>query len=191
MIGDTAKKMKRLGESSQQISKVVSLIEKIALQTNLLSINAGIEAARAGQEGQGFSVVAEEIGELAIKSAAATSEIEEIVSTIQTETGQVIEAMEKSIFKVVEGTHLVEDTKQSLNQILEVSQQIDHLVKSISEATVSQIQTSEEVSKLMQEVVQVSHLTSESSGKISRSLQRTATIAQELQASVGAFKVEG
>lgn len=190
MIGDTAKKMKRLGESSQQISKVVSLIEKIALQTNLLSINAGIEAARAGQEGQGFSVVAEEIGELAAKSGLATGEIETIVNTIQMETVQVIEAMEQSTAKVVEGTRLVEDAKQSLNQILNVSQQIDQLVKSISEATVSQTRTAEVVTSLIQEVVQASQQTSTASNKVSGSLQHTVEIAQELEASVGTFKVE-
>ncbi len=190
MLGDTAKKMKRLGESSQQISKVVGMIEKIALQTNLLSINAGIEAARAGQDGQGFSVVAEEIGELAAKSGLATGEIEMIVNSIQMETAQVIEAMEQSTAKVVEGTRLVGDAKQSLNQMLQVSQQIDQLVNSISEATVSQTQTSQTVTSLIKQVVQVSRQTSDSSSKVSKSLQRTVEVAQELQASVGTFIVE-
>jgi len=190
MVAETAKKVKRLGESSQQISKVVSLINKIALQTNLLAINAGIEAARAGEEGQGFAVVAEEVGELAEKSAAATKEIEQIVESIQLETAQVVEAMEQSTTQVVEGTHLVEQTKQSLGQILDVSRQIDLLVQSISEATVSQIQTSEEVSSLMHEIANASTRTSDSSSKVSFSLKRTAEIARELQDSVGTFNVD-
>jgi methyl-accepting chemotaxis protein len=188
-VSQTAKKVKRLGESSQQISKVVSLINQIALQTNLLAINAGIEAARAGEEGQGFAVVAEEVGELAARSAAATKEIEKIVENIQQETSEVVEAMELGTTQVVEGTHLVEDAKQSLSQILEVSRQIDALVQSISNATVSQAETSQTVTELMKEIALISERTSNSTRQVSGSLKETVGIAQELQASVGTFKV--
>jgi len=188
-VSGTAKKVKRLGESSQQISKVVSLINQIALQTNLLAINAGIEAARAGEEGQGFAVVAEEVGELAARSAAATKEIEKIVENIQQETSEVVEAMELGTAQVVEGTHLVEDAKQSLSQILDVSRQIDALVQSISTATVSQVETSQAVTELMKEIALVSERTSNSTRQVSGSLQETVGIAQELQASVGTFNV--
>lgn len=189
-VGETTKKVKRLGESSQQISKVVSLINQIAMQTNLLAINAGIEAARAGEEGQGFAVVAEEVGELAARSAAATQEIEKIVENIQRETSQVVEAMEQSTVQVVEGTHLVDDAKQSLHQILNVSHQIDELVQSISDATVSQVETSESVSRLMKQIAQVSERTSDSSRQVSSSLRKTVAVAQELQESVETFKVD-
>jgi methyl-accepting chemotaxis protein len=188
-VAETAKKVKRLGESSQQISKVVSLINQIALQTNLLAINAGIEAARAGEEGQGFAVVAEEVGELAARSAAATKEIEQIVDNIQQETAEVVEAMELGTTQVVEGTHLVEEAKQSLNQILEVSRQIDGLVQLISSATVSQAETSSAVTELMKEIAKVSERTSNSTRLVSSSLQETVGIAAQLQASVGTFKV--
>ncbi|HEY9641282.1 MAG TPA: GAF domain-containing protein [Coleofasciculaceae cyanobacterium] len=188
-VGETAKKVKRLGESSQQISRVVSLINQIAMQTNLLAINAGIEAARAGEEGQGFAVVAEEVGELAARSAAATQEIEKIVDTIQRETSQVVEAMEQSTAQVVEGTHLVEDAKLSLNQILDVSRQIDVLVQSISDATVSQVATSGVVSELMKQIAQISEQTSQSSRQVSLALRQTVEVAQELQDSVGEFEV--
>ncbi len=190
-VAETAKKVKRLGESSQQISKVVSLINQIALQTNLLAINAGIEAARAGEEGQGFAVVAEEVGELAARSAAATKEIEKIVENIQQGTSEVVEAMELGTTQVVEGTHLVEDAKQSLSKILEVSRQIDSLVQSISSATVSQVETSQAVTELMKEIAKVSERTSNSTRQVSGSLKETVGIAQELQASVGTFKVGG
>ena len=189
-VSQTAKKVKRLGESTQQISKVVSLINQIALQTNLLAINAGIEAARAGEEGQGFAVVAEEVGELAARSAAATRDIEQIVENIQKETSLVVEAMELGTTQVVEGTHLVEDAKLSLNKILEVSRQIDGLVQSISSETVSQAQTSQAVTDLMKEIAQVSIRTSNSTLNVSTSLKETVGIAQELQASVGTFIVE-
>lgn len=190
IIGETSKKVKRLGESSQQISKVVSLINQIAMQTNLLAINAGIEAARAGEEGQGFAVVAEEVGELAARSADATQEIERIVETIQRETVEVVEAMEKSTTEVVAGTQLVEDAKQSLGRILEVSRQIDELVQSVSEATVSQVEVSTTVTQLMQDIAHVSERTSESSRQISGSLQQTVEVARALQSSVGTFKTE-
>ncbi|NER80954.1 MAG: GAF domain-containing protein, partial [Leptolyngbya sp. SIO1D8] len=190
IIGETSKKVKRLGESSQQISKVVSLINQIAMQTNLLAINAGIEAARAGEEGQGFAVVAEEVGELAARSADATKEIERIVETIQQETAEVVEAMEQSTTEVVAGTHLVEDAKQNLSRILEISQQIDQLAQSVSEATVSQVEVSETVTHLMQNIAQISERTSDSSRQISGSLRETVEVAKALQASVGTFKTD-
>ncbi|MCV3212150.1 methyl-accepting chemotaxis protein [Plectonema radiosum NIES-515] len=189
-IGETAKKVKRLGESTQQISRVVSLINQIAMQTNLLAINAGIEAARAGEEGQGFAVVAEEVGELAARSAAATKEIEQIVENIQRETSEVVQAMEVGTAQVVEGTRIVEDAKSSLSQILDVSRQIDSLVQSISTATTSQVETSQTVSQLMREIAKVSERTSYSSRQVSESLQQTAVISQELQETVETFKVD-
>lgn len=188
-IGETAKKVKRLGESSQQISKVVSLINQIAMQTNLLAINAGIEAARADEGSQGFAVVAEEVGELAARSAAATREIEQIVATIQRETSEVVEAMEQGTSQVVEGTRLVDNAKQSLEQILSVSRRIDDLVQSISDATVTQVQTSDAVTQLMQEIVEAAGRTSAASLDVSRSLRETVGVAKELQESVGTFKV--
>lgn len=188
-IAETAKKVKRLGESSQQISKVVGLIEQIAMQTNLLAINASIEAARAGEEGRGFAVVAEEVGELANQSAAASREIEEIVENIQQETAEVVEAMEIGTTQVVEGTRLVEETKNSLFEILLVSQKIDEIVQHISSTTVSQTKTSESVKRLMQEIASISQNTSTSSVRVSSALQETVAITQNLQSSMDAFKV--
>ena len=189
-VGETAKKVKRLGESSQQISKVISLINQIALQTNLLAINASIEAARAGEEGRGFAVVAEEVGQLAAQSAEATKEIEHIVENIQLETSDVVEAMEKGTAQVVQGTRLVSQAKQSFGEIVKVSREIDELLQSISGATVSQTKNSEMVTSLMKNIAKVSEQTSNSSHNISGSLQETVEIAQKLQASVETFKVE-
>lgn len=188
-VGETAKKVKRLGESTQEINRVVALINQISMQTNLLAINAGIEASRAGGESQGFAVVAEEVGELAARSANATKEIEKIVENIQRETGELAQAMELGTATVVEGTKIVEDAKYSLAQILTVSEQIDSLVKSISGATISQAQTSQSVSQLMKQIAGVSELTSTSSRKVSKSLQETVEISQELQEIVETFKV--
>ncbi|MBD2126945.1 GAF domain-containing protein [Microcoleus sp. ZQ-A2] len=189
-VGETSKKVKRLGQSSQEISKAVYLIQQIAQATNMLALNAGIQTARENEDVQSFTAVAEEISELAERSTAATQEIEYIVETIQRETNEVVEAMELGTSQVVEGTYLVEETKDSLGQILEVSHQIDELVQSISSATVSQAQTSLAVTNLMQKIARVSEQTSESSHQISRSLQQTVAVAQELQSSVGVFKVD-
>ncbi|QLE57681.1 methyl-accepting chemotaxis protein [Nostoc sp. TCL26-01] len=188
-VGETTKKVKRLGESSQQISRVVAIINQIATQTNLLAINAGIEAARAGEEGQGFAVVAEEIGELAARSATATQEIEQIVENIQRETSEVVKAMEVGTTQVVEGTRIVEEAKQSLSQILDVSRQIDTLIQSISTATTSQVDTSQTVSKLMQDIASVSKRSSDSSRLVAQSLKQTVEISHQLQETVETFKV--
>lgn len=190
IIGDTAKKVKRLGECSQEISRVLALIEKIALQTNLLAVNAGIEAARAGEEGHGFGVVAAEIGQLALQSANASREIEGIVGMIQMGTSEVVEAMEQSTSQVVQGTRLVKNAKSSLEEIILVSHQIAELVQSISEATVSQTQTSQSAMHLMKQIAEVSEQTSTASRRVSDSLQKTTKIAKALQTSVAAFTVE-
>ncbi len=189
-VGHTAKKVKRLGESSQQITKAVLLINQIAQQTNLLAINAGIEAARAGEAGQGFAAVAEEVGELATRSASATEEIERIVETIQRETNDVVEAIEQSTSQVVEGTRRVEDAKLSLNQILAGSQRMDELARMISEATGSQVETSTTVSTLMAEIAQLSERTSASSRQVSEALKQTVSVAQDLQEQVSTFTVD-
>jgi twitching motility protein PilJ len=188
-VTETAKKIKRLGEASQQISKAVTLINQIAMQTNLLAVNASIEAARAGEEGQGFAVVAAEVGQLAAQSAVATKEIEQLVDAIQQETNAAIKAMKISTTQVEEGTQLAEKTKQSLGQIVEVSRQIDQLLQSISQATISQANTSQTVTELMEEIAEISDKTSNSSRNVSSALQETVQIAQELQESVGTFKV--
>lgn len=189
-IDRTADKVKSLGEASQDISRVISLINQIAMQTNLLSINASIEAARAGEEGKGFAVVAEEVGELATQSSEATKEVGSIIAKIQKEIYQVVEAMEIGLSQAEEGTRLVENTKDSLLQIVEVSYQIDHLVQSISKTTVSQAKTSQNVTQLMEQIAQVSEQTSQVSQSASNSLESTVAIAQKLQSSVGTFKVE-
>ena len=188
-VGETAKKMKRLGESSQKISQVVSLIEEIALKTNLLAINASVEASRAGEQGQGFTVVAEQVGALAEQSAAATKEIAQIVAAIQMETQEVTQAMELGTTQVVDTTRLVESTKQSLGLVLEKSQDINQLMRSISQATVSQADTSQTVTNLMQQIAQLSEASSASSKQVAQSILETAQVAQKLEFTVAKFKV--
>jgi methyl-accepting chemotaxis protein len=189
-VTETAQQVKRLGDSSKKISKAVTLINQISLQTNVLAVNASIEAARAGEEGQGFAVVAEEVAALAAQSANATKEIEQIVRTIQLEISSVVKAMERGTTQVDKGTRQVEEAKESLQQIVQVSQQIDELLQSISVATVSQTETSEVVKLLMGQINQSSERTSDTSRQVSSALKETVAIAQQLQASVGTFKIE-
>lgn len=188
-VGETSKKMKRLGESSQKISQAVSLIEEIALKTNVLAINASVEAGRAGEYGEGFTIVAEQVGALAEQSAKATREITDIVSTIQLETQEVNQAMESGTAEVVETTRLIETTKQSLGAVLEKSQEINRLMGSISESTVSQANTSQDVANLIQKIAELSENTSKSSENVAKSIVETAQIAKNLESTVSQFKV--
>ncbi len=188
-VDETGKQVKRLGESSQKISRVVALINEIAMKINLLAIKTKIEATHAGEEAQGFLAIAQEVGILAAHSSTATTEIEGIVANIQLETNEVVKAMELGTTQVIEGTRLVQNTKQNLNQILDVCRQIDQLVHSISVATVSQVQTSTEVSALMEELAKISDMTSNSSRQTSTLLKQTMEISQQLQQRVRTFKV--
>lgn len=188
-VAETVKKMKRLGESSQKISQVVALIDEIALKTNLLAINASVEARRAGEQGQGFTSIAEQIGALAEQSAAATKEIDQIVSLIQSETTDVAKTMELSTTQVVDSTRLVETTKQSLGEILQKSEAINQLMQSISSATVIQVETSQAVNNLMEKVTQSSQERAISSYQVAQAIQTTAQVAKTLESKVSQFKV--
>lgn len=188
-VAETAKKVKRLGESSQKISAVVNLIGTFAAQTNLLALNASIEAARAGEEGRGFAVVANEVRALARQSAEATSEISQLVAGIQAETNEVVAAMEAGTEQVVVGTRLVDDTRQSLNKITETSAQINSLVGAIAQATVVQSLASESVTQTMTNAAAIADKTSSEASLVSASFEELRMLAQALQEDVGKFKV--
>lgn len=188
-VAETTRKVKRLAESSQEISKIVALISQIASRTNLLALNASIEAARAGESGRGFAIVADEVRQLADRAAKASKEIEQIVLQIQSETGNVMTAMEEGTQLVIEGTRRAEQAKNSLDEIIEVSRRIDELVRAISQATVQQTETSRSVAQVMQSVELTANETSKEAQKVAASLQQLVSIARELQTSVGRFRV--
>ncbi len=188
-VTETSKKVKQLGESSQQISKVVNLIGRFAAQTNLLALKASIEAARAGEEGRGFAVLADEVRALARQSAEATSEIESLVTKIQTETNEVVAAMEVGTEQVATSTKLVHETRQSLNKIADASAQISVLVEAIASAAVVQSHASESVTQTMSGVAAIASKNSSEANLVSVSFKELLVVAQELQASVGQFKV--
>jgi methyl-accepting chemotaxis protein len=188
-VAETAKKVKRLGEASQKISKVVNLIDGFTDQTNLLALNASIEAANAGEEGRGFAVVAEEVRNLAKQSADATAEITMLVEEIQTETNEVVAAMETGTEQVVTGTRLVEEARNSLTQIQRVSDRINELVKAIAQATVEQSQDSAIATQTINQIALVTEKTSTSVANVSDSFQQLLALAKDLETSVGQFKV--
>jgi methyl-accepting chemotaxis protein PixJ len=188
-VSETSKKVKQLGDSSQKISKVVSLIGRFAAQTNLLALKASIEAARAGDEGRGFAVLADEVRTLARQSAEATAEIENLVANIQKETNEVVAAMEAGKEQVVAGTKLVDETRQNLNRITTVSQQISGSVAAIAQAAAAQSQVSQVVTAAMTDVAASASQTSEEATVVSVSFQELLALAQELQTSASQFKV--
>lgn len=189
-VGETSKKIKRLGESAQKIAQSVSLIDEIALKTNLLAVNASVEASRAGELGQGFTAVAEQVGSLAEQSANATKTIAQIVADIQTETQEVVTAIETGTAQVVDSSTLVKLTQQQLEQVLTKSEQINRLMQNISDSTVNQTQASVAVTELIQKSAQSSQERSQASAQMAQAIQETAKVAQSLQASVEQFKVE-
>ncbi|MGB7377085.1 MAG: methyl-accepting chemotaxis protein, partial [Rivularia sp. (in: cyanobacteria)] len=188
-VSQTSKKIKRLSESSQKISKVVNLISNFATQTNVLALNAAIEATRAGEYGKGFAVVADEVRSLSRQSAAATIEIEKLVQEIQEETGEVAVAMETGIQQVVEGTNLVNETRQNLNDIVDATAEISELLQRITDATQTQMLQSVSATASMKDVAQISQKTSTEANSIASVFQHLSEMGQELLASVSKFKV--
>jgi len=188
-VAETTRKVKRLAESSQEISKIVALISQIASRTNMLALNASIEAARAGEAGRGFAIVADEVRQLADRVAKALKEIEQIVRQIQSDTGSVMTAMEEGTQQVIQGTKLAEQAKRSLEDIVQVSNRIDALVGSITADTVQQTETSRAVAAVVQSVELTAQETSQEAQRVSGSLQNLVQVAGELQTSVERFQV--
>jgi methyl-accepting chemotaxis protein PixJ len=189
-VSATAKKVKHLGESSQKIFTVVNLIKNFAEQTNVLALNASLEAARAGEEGRGFAIVADEIRELAQQSAKATDDIEKLISSIQRATSEVVTAMEVGTEQVVSGSKLVDETRLGLNQIVTANAQIYRVVQAIAQATVEQAQNSEIVTQSMAEVATIAQSTANSATNVSVSFEKLIAVAKVLQGSVSQFKVQ-
>nr|BAP91659.1 methyl-accepting chemotaxis sensory transducer [Phormidium sp. KS] len=189
-VAETTRKVKRLAESSQEIAKIVALIATIASRTNLLALNASIEAARAGEAGRGFAIVADEVRQLADRSAKALKEIEQIVLQIQSETGLVMMAMEEATQQVIEVTKRADQSKRSLDDIIQVSNRIDALVRSISADTVQQAQAAYNVAQVVQSVELTAQETSQEAQRVSGSLQHLVGVARDLLTSVERFRVE-
>ncbi|MGB0127081.1 MAG: methyl-accepting chemotaxis protein [Rhodocyclaceae bacterium] len=188
-IQETSKRIKRLGESSQEIGEIVELISDITEQTNVLALNAAIQAASAGDAGRGFTVVAEEVQRLAERSGEATKQIAAIVKTIQTDTQDAVSAMERSTRNVVEGANLSDAAGQALSEISSVSSDLANLIEKISSQTDQQAVQATQVATTMKSILRVTQQTTAGTKETAVSIGQLADLAAELKGSVSGFKV--
>ena len=188
-IQETSKRIKRLGESSQEIGEIVQLISDITEQTNVLALNAAIQAASAGEAGRGFTVVAEEVQRLAERSAEATKHIGAIVKSIQRDTQEAIDAMERSTQGVVQGTKTADEADQALREIGTVSRQLAELIESISAATQQQATSAGKVASNMKVILGITQLTTDGTKQTATSAARLTALADGLKSSVAGFKL--
>lgn len=188
-IQETSKRIKRLGESSQEIGEIVELISDITEQTNILALNAAIQAASAGEAGRGFTVVAEEVQRLAERSSEATKQIGAIVKTIQTDTNSAVAAMEKSTEGVVEGARLSDAAGQALTEIETVTNNLARLIQSISTATEAQTEAASQVTENMQQIQEITTLTTDGTKQTTESIVQLTALADDLRKSVAGFKL--
>jgi twitching motility protein PilJ len=188
-IQDTAKRIKRLGESSQEIGEIVDLISDITEQTNVLALNAAIQAASAGEAGRGFAVVAEEVQRLAERSGEATKPIGMLVKTIQGDTQEAVSAMEKSTQGVVDGAELSNAAGQALREIEKSTRELTDLVNSISVSTQVQTDMASEVAGYMSDILKITEQTSVSTQRTNASVAQLESLASELNSSVSGFKL--
>ncbi len=186
---ETTEQVKRLAKASRKIAKTIGLIRKIALQTNVLAVNASIEAARAGEEGLGFTVVADEVQVLATQSAQAATEIEQLVGEIQFETSKVVKAMQASTRQVTEGSRDMAAVRTALQQAKIARDEVDRLIKTVATVVTEQSQTSRNLTATMEDIAAIAYSTSTSATDVSSSFQELRTLAQQLESSVGQFKI--
>jgi len=188
-IQETSKRIKRLGESSLEIGEIVELISDITEQTNVLALNAAIQAASAGEAGRGFTVVAEEVQRLAERSGEATKQIDAIVKTIQADTQDAVAAMDKSTQGVVDGAKLSDSAGQALQEIERISRELAELIQGISAQTQKQSSSVSDVTRGMQGILKITEETTEGTKQTNVSISQLAKLAQDLRASVAGFKV--
>jgi twitching motility protein PilJ len=188
-IQETSKRIKRLGESSQEIGNIVELINDIADQTNILALNASIQAAMAGESGRGFAVVADEVQRLAERSGNATKQIEALVRTIQTDTNEAVISMEHSTAGVVAGARQAEEAGDALHEIENVSKQLAGLIQNISEASRQQANAAANISDTMTVIQEITSQTSAGTNETATSIGNLADLANELRSSVAGFKL--
>ncbi|MCK5395553.1 MAG: type IV pili methyl-accepting chemotaxis transducer N-terminal domain-containing protein [Gammaproteobacteria bacterium] len=188
-IQETSKRIKRLGESSQEIGDIVGLITEIADQTNILALNAAIQASTAGDAGRGFAVVADEVQRLAERAGNATKQIEGLVNTIQADTNEAVKSMELSTAGVVNGAAMAEDAGVALKEIESVSNELSHLIKGISDSTKQQSKVALSVSDTMNIIQEITLQTSEGTEETSTSLTALNELSSELGRSVSGFKL--
>jgi twitching motility protein PilJ len=188
-VQEIATRIKSLGERSQEIGEIVNLIAEIADRTSVLALNASIEASLAGDAGQGFAVVAQEVERLAVRASDATKQIHDLVDAIQGETSEAIIAMEESTSEVGRGSNVADQAGQALKEIESVSSRLADLIQSISLASTQQARGSENLSKAMSEISDITQQTSSGTKQTAISINQLARLADELRESVRTFKL--
>lgn len=186
-IQETAKRIKRLGESSQEIGNIVELIEDIADQTNILALNAAMQAAMAGEAGRGFAVVADEVQRLAERSTNATKQIEALVKTIQADTNEAVNSMEASTSEVVSGAQLAENAGEALLEIEQVSNRIAEITRNIADSAQRQSREANNINDTMNVIKEITTQTTEGTEKTAVSIGTLAELSDELRHSVAGF----
>ena len=189
-VAGTAKKLKKLAESSQEISQIVTIISSISEKTNVLAFNASIEASRAGEHGQGFKTVSEEVSRLATKVNEATQDIQYLVETIQEDTSLVLEDMEKSTTEVVTGTQLIRQTQEILQGLAVTSENIDDYLQQITQNTGEQTHASQQINQKIHEIADISQNTSSEAENVVKSLHDLVEEMKVLQISVEKFRLQ-
>ena len=188
-IQETSKRIKRLGESSQEIGDIVGLITEIADQTNILALNAAIQASTAGDAGRGFAVVADEVQRLAERAGNATKQIEGLVNTIQADTNEAVKSMETSTTGVVNGAKMAEESGVALHEIEDVSIELSNMIRGISDSAKQQSSVAQDVSKTMNVIQEITLETSEGTEETSTSLNALNELSSDLGRSVSGFKL--
>jgi methyl-accepting chemotaxis protein len=188
-VKSSAQAVESLGSRSDQIGAIVGTIEDIADQTNLLALNAAIEAARAGEQGRGFAVVADEVRALAERTTRATKEIGEMIKAIQKETKGAVIAMEEGVSEVAKGSEKAADSGRALEQILQQINDVNSQIHQVATAAEEQTATTSEISNNMQQITEVVAQTSRSAQESASAANRLSVLADDLRRIVSQFKI--
>ena len=190
-VGQTARKVQEFGKSSNQIGEIIGVIDDIADQTNLLALNAAIEAARAGEQGRGFAVVADEVRKLAERTSKATKEITQMIQNIQTETKSAVEAMQSGTKQVELGVESTTKAGSSLHDIIKTSEEVGNMVMLIATAATEQASATEEINSNIEQIAKITQETATGANESAKAVHELSNLATELHSIVSKFRIDG
>ncbi len=190
VVSQSASNIQKLGESGKQIGQIISVIEEIADQTNLLALNAAIEAARAGEQGRGFAVVADEVRKLAERTTEATKQISNMIKGVQNETESAVTIMNKGNQEVNLGIQFADKAGQSLSNIVNSTNKVIEMIMHIAAASEEQSATTEEIAKNIAAISNVSQDTAEQISHIAEAANRMNEYTSQLNLVINQFKID-